>query len=188
MHVPIKTALKCLVNCGLVLGVLLPTPLVAGGSALLIEDPHAGYALALADSAAWAHEISYSPGITSKLCIERLEPEVLICIQSLSKPIAAQDVAALARGFFKGIAANFDNSKTLSLQPVSFGELEGFGAEFLLPDTVQVSGRRQVDLFGGVNQQQEPVLAVAFSTPAQAAASRQQFVHVLHSLVYKARR
>ena len=148
-------------------------------------DPYAGYALDLDDPTAWVMELSMSPGVTSKLCIERIAPSMLICIQSLRRSIAVHDVAALARGFMHGFAERFGVARPALSDAVRYGVIEGYGASLALPADSDVGTRRQVQLFGGVNARNEPQLAVAFIDHSDAAAGARQFERVLESVVFR---
>ena len=128
-----------------------------------LEDPHAGYALRLGDASEWVHEISYSPGITSKLCLERASPSLFICIQSLAEPIAIDDVEPLAKGFAKGIAARFDTDVDLqTLRPITLGTLQGYTFPLELSSAELSEHRRRAQLFAGIDERGHPRLAIAF--------------------------
>ena len=65
------------------------------------------------DPEAWAVEQSRSPGITSKLCIERAAPSVLICLQHLERRrhhcFEAESKVSLVSSGRRSVKTSYDN-------------------------------------------------------------------------------
>ena len=168
----------------IVLAALVSAAAAAGNGASHLIDPQAGYVLDLDDADAWVSEVSYSPGITSKLCIERASPSMLVCVQSLIRPIAIEERQTLADGYFAGIGKRFPGVSRADLLPATFGFLSGVETSFETSSAELPPARRWVIAFAGTNAEGQPQMAIAFADPADADRARAAFERVLASIVY----
>ena len=117
-----------------------------------LGDPQAGYVLDIDDGHEWVSEISYSPGITSKLCIERADPAMILCVQSLQRKMALADRAALAQGYFAALEKRYPSKVQPERHSEVFGLLEGQGERFVTTSSELPDTRRWVIAFAGTNK------------------------------------
>ena len=155
--------------------------LMAPGAAWTGEfiDPHAGYRVKVNDVDAWTSQLTNTPGVTSRLCLARQSPRLILCFQALHENLAAISAADLAQGFVNGVAQSLGVDAPGELMPQSFAELSGFSQRLILPPPAELS---DVWMFAGVGPSGQVQTAVAFSAPGERDRTRSQ-VHAIVNAV-----
>ena len=151
-----------------------------------LGDPQAGYVLDIDDGHEWVSEVSYSPGITSKLCIERADPAMILCVQSLQRKMALADRAGLAEGYFAALEKRYPSKAQPERHAEVFGLLEGQGQRFVTTSSELPNTRRWVIAFAGTNTHGQPQMAVAFADPNDRDRASTMFERILSAIVYQA--
>lgn len=128
-----------------------------------IADGYAGFSVRVKEPRQWVSQLTHSPGVTSKLCLRRQLPDVLVCIQSLLTPIRADELEDLADGFVLAIAQRFQVPVPDTLVPVHFQAVSGFAHQFTAPAALAPDGLTNVWLFAGRGPRGQAQMVIAFT-------------------------
>ena len=164
-----------LLTCGLT----LTTPFT--GLAQELTDPHAGYRVTLDDANAWTSQLTSTEGVTSSLCLTKKVPRLILCLQSLHKPLPTGNPSQLAKGFIDGTAKSLGVDAPEKMVAQRFTELSGFSQRLRLPPPAEL---RDVWMFAGVGPEGQVQTAIAFSTPEERDSARAQVLAVIDAVRY----
>lgn len=156
------------------------------GYAESVADMHAGFSVELNDPQRWVSQLTHSPGVTSKLCLSRQAPQVLICLQSLYQPIDATGVPDLARGFVDAFAERFGVAVPPQLSSQRFQELAGYSHRFELSQAKAPAGLSDVWLFAGTGPAGQPQMIIAFWAPEERERASAEVTATVNAVRYDA--
>ena len=158
--------------CSVLMSFLLWSPAVWADE---LADPYAGYRVDVEDADAWTSQLTNEPGVTSRLCIARNAPRLILCFQGLHQPLK-DGVMQLARGFADGITETLGVSNPGKFATARFAQLSGFSMQFTLPPSAELE---DVWLFAGTGPAGQVQTVLAFS----AAEERERAQAVLQDVV-----
>ena len=151
------------------------------GLAQELTDPHAGYRVTLADAKAWTSQLTSTEGVTSSLCLTREVPRLILCLQSLHKPLTNGNPSRLAKGFIDGTAKSLGVEAPEKMISQRFTELSGFSQRLKLPPPAEL---RDVWMFAGIGPGGQVQTAIAFSTPEERDSARAHVLAVIDAVRY----
>ena len=146
-----------------------------------LSDPYGGYRVEVNDADGWTSQLTNTPGFTSRLCLLRHSPQLIVCFQGINRPLPPGDVAELARGFVDGVAEALDGEVQGELVAQSFTELSGFSQRLVLRQSEALT---DVWMFAGVGPSGQIQSALAFYAPEEREASQPLVLAIVDSLRY----
>lgn len=146
-----------------------------------LRDPHGDYRVEVEDAEAWTSQLTNTPGLTSRLCLLRHTPRLILCFQGINQPLPTDDVSELAQGFVDGVAEALDGDVEGQLVAQRFAELSGFSQRLVLPGPARL---RDVWMFAGVGPAGQIQSALAFFSPEDRDTAEPMVHAIVDSLRY----